>query len=150
MARHGEGCDCKRCVGLNGAEDGRPFEAGNVVALKHGATSERTVSALATTQKRRFLRQNGLRKSDVDGVGLALLDSYARAESKVELLDAWFAQHGVLDGDGKPQPALALYFTALNVATKTLKALDAHLKRRADLDPFDVLSAHLSSKSASE
>lgn len=35
--RHGDGCGCRRCVGLNGAEDGRPFEPGNEIAVTHGA-----------------------------------------------------------------------------------------------------------------
>jgi hypothetical protein len=131
---HGETCRCARCTG---------YEAGNVYARTHGATSEPTVKPLATIQKRRFLRQNGLRKADIDGVGLALLDVYARAQSKVELLDAWFSQHGLLEADGKPQPALGLYFRALNTATRTLKALNAHLKQRAETDPFETLNAHI-------
>ena len=60
----------------------------------------------ATIQKRRFLRQNGLRKADVDGIGLALLDTWARAQAKIEILDAYFSEHGLLEEDGKPQPAL--------------------------------------------
>jgi hypothetical protein len=131
---HGDGCTCKRCTG---------FLPGNGDAVKHGATSERQVKPLATIQKRRFLRQNGLRKADVDGIGLALLDAWGRAQAKVELLDAWFADNGILQADGKPQPALQLYFTALAAATKTLGRLHDHLKARAEVDPFDALNQHI-------
>jgi hypothetical protein len=117
---------------------------GNSNAVSHGAHSERRVKPLATVQKRRFLRQNGLRKADVDGVGLALLDAWARAQAKVELLDAFFADRGIVDPeDGRPAPALAVYFTALNAATKALGRLDDHLKARAETDPFEALSAHV-------
>jgi hypothetical protein len=30
-------CKCKRCVGLNGADDGVRFERGNELAMRHGA-----------------------------------------------------------------------------------------------------------------
>jgi hypothetical protein len=104
------------------------------------------VKPLATIQKRRFLRQNGLRKSDIDGIGLALLDSYARAQSKVELLDLWFAEHGIVDEGGRPQPSLSIYFTALAAATKTLGRLHDHLRRQAEVDPFDRLNDYLVSE----
>jgi hypothetical protein len=125
-----------------------PFEPGNVAALKHGIHSERRVRPLATTQKRRFLRQNGLRKADVDGIGLALLDAWARAQAKVELLDAWFAERGIVDDDGKPQPSLSIYFTALASATRTLGRLEDHLRRAGEVDPFAALQAHLQAKQA--
>jgi hypothetical protein len=131
---HDSRCGCRRCVG---------FTVGNSDAVTHGAHSERVVRPLATVQKRRFLRQNGLRKADVDGIGLALLDAWARAQAKVELLDLWYADHGVLDSEGKPQPSLAIYFTALAAATKTLARLHDHLRQRAEVDPFEALSAHV-------
>jgi hypothetical protein len=116
----------------------------NLNAVSHGAHSERRVKPLATVQKRRFLRQNGLRKADVDGIGLALLDAWARAQAKVELLDVFFADRGIVDPeDGKPAPALGVYFTALNAATKALVRLEEHLKRRAETDPFEALNAHI-------
>lgn len=130
---HGADCACTKCVG---------FEPENEWAKKHGAHSERAVKPLATIQKRRFLRQNGLRKADVDGIGLALLDAWARAQAKVELLDAFFADRGIVDEDGKPAAALAVYFTALNTATRTLSKLEQHLSSREE-DPFAALEAHL-------
>jgi hypothetical protein len=133
-SEHVPGCACVRCLG---------FQDGNTLSVVHGTYSERAVKPLATTQKRRFLRQNGLRKADVDGIGLALLDTYARAQAKVEILDGYFAEKGLLEADGKPQPALPIYFTALNTSTRTLKALNEHLKQRAQRDPFEALEEHL-------
>jgi hypothetical protein len=131
---HGPDCRCHRCQG---------FQDGNRAAERHGGYSERRVRPLATAQKRRFLRQNGLRKADVDGIGLALLDAWSRAQAKVELLDAWFTERGIVDADGRPAPALGIYFTALNAATKTLARLEAHIKREAEIDPFDALNQHI-------
>jgi hypothetical protein len=96
----------------------------------HGAQSEPRVSAVATNQKRRLLRQIGLRVSDLEGIGLALLDNWARAQAKVELLDAHFAQHGLIDAAGEPSPATKLYFTALNSTRLALKLLEQNLVER--------------------
>jgi hypothetical protein len=95
--------------------NGKPVagaEAGNTRAVTHGASSERVVSQVATAQKRRLLRQIGLRQADLDGVGLAFLDSWARAQAKVELLDAHFDRVGFLDRRGKRRAAVGVYFTA--------------------------------------
>ena len=90
---HGLECGCTRCRG---------FKPGNSLSLRHGAHSDMRVNRVAVNQKRAFLRQNGLRKRDVDGVGLALLDAWSRAAAKVFLMDAWFEEHGFLDGEGVP------------------------------------------------
>jgi hypothetical protein len=115
---------------------------GNVLALRHGAFSERTVKRLATVQKRRLLRQVGLRAADLDGLGVAYLDAWARAQSKVELLDAWFAEHGFLLEDGSPAPAVVVYYTSLNCATRTLSKLEQHLAVRGR-SPQDDLARYL-------
>ncbi len=96
--------------------------------LKHGARSEPTVRRLATIQKRRLLRQIGLRQSDVGGVGLAYLDGWARAQSKCELMDCWAAEHGWLDAEGNVPGFAKTYFAALNSARLALDRFAAHLK----------------------
>lgn len=102
------------------------------MALKHGANSEPRVKAVATVQKRRFLRQNGLRLSDLEGIGIALLDNYARAQAKVELMDAWAAEHapGWVDAGGAPPAFGKTYFTALNSARLALGRLEDNLAER--------------------
>jgi hypothetical protein len=101
-----------------------------VASLTHGSRSELRVRRVATVQKRRLLRQVGLRASDLDGVGLALLDTWARAQAKVELLDTYAETHGFLDEEGHPPSWAAFYFAALNSTRLTLVKLAEHLKAR--------------------
>jgi hypothetical protein len=110
-------------------EQGR-FEPGHAESTKHGARSEAQIRPVARAQRRRFLRQMGLRASDLEGLGLALLDNWARAQAKVVLLDAYFDRAGFLDEEGEPVPATRIYFTALNTARLALVRLDDHLKAR--------------------
>ena len=50
---------------------------------KHGVESKPVVKKVATVQKRRLLRQIGLRAGDLDTVALGYLDLWARVQSKV-------------------------------------------------------------------
>jgi hypothetical protein len=129
---HAADCGCTRCRG---------FQPGNTAAETHGAQSERRVSGRATAQKRRLLRQNGLRASDLDGLGLAHLDLAARAVAKVEILDEYSADpaHGFIDAKGEPHPAAKVYFAAINSARLALARLEAHLRARGDLEPSIVV-----------
>lgn len=106
--------------------------------ILHGARSEPTVRRTATVQKRRLLRQIGLRAADLNGIGQGYLDTWARAQAKVELMDAWSNEHGWLSEDGKPPGFVAVYFAAINSARLALGKLDEHLaaqhKRRAPMD----------------
>jgi hypothetical protein len=95
---------------------------------------------VARAQKRRFLRRIGLRASDLDGIGQALLDNWARAQAKVELLDRHFEQAGFLDADGEPRPASKVYFTAINSARLAAVRLAEHMKvARVGPDPLLIL-----------
>jgi len=120
------------------------FERGNVAALKHGvyATKNDQIGPVARAQKRRLLRQNRLRAKDLDGLGLALLDNWSRAQAKVELLDRDFDANGFLDGDGNPRGGVAVYFAALNSAARTLTKLEAYMRDRAR-DPVAELNRYL-------
>lgn len=104
----------------------------------HGARSEQHVKRTATVQKRRLLRQIGLRAADLNGIGLGYLDTWARAQAKIELMDAWSNEHGWLSQDGQPPGFVAVYFAAINSARLALGKLDEHLaaqhKRHAPLD----------------
>jgi hypothetical protein len=105
-----------------------PAQPGNQLAVTHGAHSEAQIAPVARAQKRRLLRQIGLRASDLGGIGKALLDNWARAQSKVELLDRHFAECGFLDAAGEPVAASKVYFVAVNSARLAAVRLDAHLK----------------------
>lgn len=111
-----------------------PNAFGNTSALRHGANSQVIVRKTATAQKRRVLRQLGLRQSDLDALALGLLDNYARAQSKIELYDAWAHEHGYLTVDGKSPPWVREYFAALNTARLALRALHRGAQTRRGLD----------------
>jgi hypothetical protein len=72
----------------------------------------------------------GLKASDMDGVGLALLDNWSRSQSKVHLMDLFFEDHGFLNEDGEPNAAARCYFTALNSTRLAATRLSEHLKAR--------------------
>jgi hypothetical protein len=103
---------------------------GNVLALRHGAGSERRVKRVATVQKRRLLRQIGLRARDLDAIALGYLDLWARATAKIELYDDWAAEHGYLSEAGESPPWVREYFAALNSARLALGKLEGHLALR--------------------
>ena len=88
------------------------------------------IAPVARAQRRRFLRHAGLRAADLDGLGLALLDNWSRAQAKVELLDRYFAAAGFLDASGEPRPAAKVYFADLNSARLAADRLAEHLKAR--------------------
>jgi hypothetical protein len=131
VSGHGSDCGCVRCVG---------FGAGNEVALRHGATSERRVRPLAQTHRRRVLRQLRLRSSDVDPIGRGYLDAYARLVAKLDLIDRYVAEHGLLRADGEPQPALRLYVTLVNSARLALARLEEHVRAGGDVGALAALA----------
>ena len=96
----------------------------------HGGRSEPRVKAVATIQKRRLLRQIGLRLGDLDAVAFGYLDLWARAQSKVELYDGWAAEHGYLTAAGESPSWVREYFAAINSARLALAKLADHLKQR--------------------
>jgi hypothetical protein len=96
--------------------------------VTHGARSESLVRYVGTVQKRRLLRQVGLRSSDLDGVGIAYLDAWARAQSKVELMDQWSAEHGFLTPEGNPPPFVLTYFAAVNSARLAIDKFACHMR----------------------
>jgi hypothetical protein len=75
----------------------------------HGATNERQIVQRTTIEKRRLLRQIGLRESDLESVGRALLTNWARAAAALRLMDAYGQEHGWLKPDGEPRGFAKLY-----------------------------------------
>jgi hypothetical protein len=105
---------------LVGLPDVMSGQVGNLNALRHGARSELVVKRIAAKQKRRLLRQIGVRQNELDGIALGLLDNWARAQSKIELYDAHASEHGYLSEDGHSPPWVREYFAALNTARATV------------------------------
>jgi hypothetical protein len=121
----------------------RELDQRRAAALRHGATSERQIVRRATIEKRRLLRQVGLRQQDLESVGRALLSNWARAAAALHLLDEFADREGWLDPDGNPRGFGRLYISLLNAERLALRALGDHL-RAADTDPLSKLAAHLS------
>lgn len=121
-----------------------PAGPGNVLALRHGATSERQVRPLARNHRRRVLRQIGLSPRDLDAIGRAHLEHYCRTTAKIVLIDRWIDEHGLIRDDGSLQPCMRLYVSLTNSARATLARLEQHLRSR-DVDPADRLSDYLAS-----
>lgn len=118
-SRHGPDCACTRCQG---------FAAGNVAALKHGVSSERQIRPLAANQRRRVLRQMRLRAGDVDPIGRAHLEAYVRLQAKVDLIDRYVDEHGLIGKDGEPLACMRLYVSLQNSARLALVRLESHLR----------------------
>lgn len=116
-------------------------------ATKHGATSEAVVRPLAARRKRTFLARHGIRSRDLDALGRARLEQYARLAAQVELLDEHFRAHGLLDGKGRPRPATAFYVSLCNSLRLATDKLETHLRTRAT-DPHDELASYLNAKRA--
>jgi hypothetical protein len=86
------------------------------------------------------LRQLRLRSRDLDPVGRGYLDAYVRLWAKLDLIDGYVAEHGVIREDGEPQPVMSLYVSLHNSARLALQRLEAHLVRR-ELSVRDLLAA---------
>jgi hypothetical protein len=124
-----------------------PFEKDNLAALSHGANSDRQIRPLARNQQRRFLRQVGLRASDIDPVGKAYLWHYCSLTAKVVLLDRYLDLVGLLDEQGNPRPCMALYVRLQNAAMVALGKLERHLEVR-EPNALEALYEHLRDVSA--
>jgi hypothetical protein len=123
----------------------RPAQPGNVLALRHGAQSERQIGPRATREKRRILRQIGVRLSELDGVGKALVHNWSRAAAALALMDEYAAENGWLTPSGQPKGFARLYVSMLNSERLALKAMQEHLRIRQS-DPSAALADYLASK----
>lgn len=119
-----------------------PYQPGNTAAVRHGAYSERQIAPRATNQKRRFLRQNGLRLADLNPLGRAMLTNWSRAAVALALMDEFAAADGWLDEEGNPRGFAKLYVSMLNSERLALRALEGHLRDR-ERDPVRALGAYL-------
>jgi hypothetical protein len=112
----------------------RGFEEENTYAMKHGAQSERHIVRRATVEKRRVLRQIGLRQDDLDSLGRPLLQNWARSAA-LHLMDKYAEEHGWLDEHG--------HDAMLNSEGLALAKLGDYL-RRWEEDPFESRSRFVS------
>jgi hypothetical protein len=114
---------------------------GHKAALKHGATSARTVNPLVeeliavTIEQAPFLAQPSFKSA---------LEAWTRAETRCQLLENYLDEHGLLDADGNPRPAAAFATQQENLALKHRTRLGLDAASRAGIE------ASLTSTAASQ
>ena len=101
----------------------------------HGLTSERKFRPVAKNQKRTLLRKLGVRGGDLDAVAAVYVDVLARALAKIQLLDEYYAVHGIVRADGQGEPTLPIYGSMLNQARLTAWKLAEHMAREGQQGP---------------
>lgn len=100
--------------------------AGNEIALKHGAWSERMIAPLAARLVAEVIEGNSYLQ---DATYASALQSWGRTEARIELVTTYLLEHGGdLEGDGSVRPASEL----LN----KLEARAENLRARLGLDPL--------------
>jgi hypothetical protein len=110
----------------------------------HRAQAEVGLKRQKIAAKRRFLRARRLRVSDLDPYARDLLETFGSATAKLEALDAWFEQKGIVDAaTGEPIAPTRLYVAVLNSQTRTLARLEAHVAEITKPDPAAELRAYL-------
>src|SRR4051794_6535734 len=81
------------------------FEPGNDAAETHGALSSRRVEPLASDLAAELL---AVAPWCGQGAFAATVAAWSWSEAQAALLRAYIDEHGMLDADGRPLPALAL------------------------------------------
>jgi hypothetical protein len=100
----------------------QPFQPGNALSVRHGATSEKVVDPVAAELGEGLVE----RRPDLERFPEALA-AWSRAESRCILLEAWFSTHGLLDDKGKA--------TASEQLLSSSERLAMQLRDRLGLDP---------------
>jgi hypothetical protein len=82
-----------------------PFELGNLVALKHGAVSPRMLQPVADRLAEGLAQVAPWTAAAAFAGAVA---SWSWAEAQAIRLRCWLDEHGLVDDDGQPRPAVAL------------------------------------------
>ncbi len=121
----------------------------NTNAVRHGGSSNGQIVRRSTVEKRRLLRQIGLRADDLESLGRALLTNWSRAAAALHLMDVYAEENGWLDEHGSPRGFARLYVSMLNAERLALRALQDHLRVR-HADPLAELHSYLEIKKSGD
>jgi hypothetical protein len=99
-----------------------PFERGNLVRLKHGATAPAIVDPVAEELVSGLVE----RRPDLADF-LEALHAWGRAEARCLLLGSWVAEHGIVDEKGEPTASARIIAQFGRLANE--------LRQRLGLDP---------------
>jgi hypothetical protein len=105
-----------------------PFEPGNEMALRHGALSERKVDPIAAQLAAELVRD----RPDLQRFPEAVA-AWSRAEARCLLLESWFADHGLLDDEGKATASERLLASSERLAMQLRERLGLDPKSEAEL-----------------
>jgi hypothetical protein len=70
-----------------------------------------------------------LRAGDLDGIGLGLLDGWARAHAVVTILTEHYSANGLFLQSGEVDPSLKTFLSAVGSTRLQLQRLSEHLSR---------------------
>jgi len=105
-------------------------EAGNTLTQRHGAFSDRVVDPVARELAKVVLAQVSYLS---DPSYEPAVWAWARAEAQVLVLTAYLDEHGMLDENGNPRPALSAFKDAENRASRARQRLGLDPLSRAQL-----------------
>jgi hypothetical protein len=105
-----------------------PFTEGNLMALRHGAESERVVDPVAAQLAGDLLAD----RPDLQRFPEALL-AWSRAEARCLLLERWIVEHGLLDAKGKATVSERLLVSCERLAMSLRERLGLDPKSEAEL-----------------
>lgn len=97
-----------------------PFEEGHTLSMRHGARSERVVRPLAEAAAAQLLE---VAPWCAVPAFKPTVDRWAWALARATLLRHWIDEHGILDAEGAPQPALSELARAEATEAKASEAL---------------------------
>lgn len=95
----------------------------------HGVKTRVVFKAVASAQRRRLRRYLGVSPEEMAGTTLPLsMDTWARAQAKIELFDRYMTERGVLN-EGQPWPFMRDYWAAISAVQRATKQIADELAR---------------------
>lgn len=133
---HGEGCECVRCRGFEpgtAAESGR---RGGAAGVTHGARSERHLRPRAERFLERLRRTAPTAAEPADELALERL---AWQLARLEALEEWLDENGLLDSRGELRSAVKQLATLDNSARRLMADLGLTWLSRRELARDDLI-----------
>ena len=122
-----------------------PFQPGHTLSMRHGAHSPRVVDPIAAELLAEVLEASPYLR---DAAYLPAVESWAKAEARVQLLEAWVDEHGPFDAHGRTSSAMNLLtkWTSIAMNHRTRLGLDPLSRARLGRDvaagrTFDLAAA---------
>jgi phage terminase small subunit len=122
---------------------GRPCNA-----ITHAAYSKADLVPLTQKRRREIVRLIRGELNLICNSDKLMVELLARNLAKVELMDRWFDEHGLMDKENEIQPLLKVYWLAVNSSTRMLDQLGltpaSRLRMGISLDNHQDLASQIS------